>query len=203
MFSGIIEAIGKVSNIFIENECLAIDIFSQNHFEDLKVGDSIAVNGVCLTITTFIDNNWRFNLVPETLRLTNLSELSAGDLVNIERALKIGDRLSGHYVQGHIDATGEIKEITTDTGGAWLMKIKIPQSLEKYIVKKGFITIDGMSITVIDVTQEDCTVTLIPHTREVTIANQYRSGKKVNIETDVLGKYVEKLMRKAEYAVSN
>lgn len=197
MFSGIVEATGIINYIESIRDCLKINISPQTGFSDsdLLIGDSISVNGVCLTITSYNCSNFDATIVPETARLTNLKQVSAGDFVNLERSLKVGDRISGHYVQGHIDDTGEIIDVYNDGPDALVMKINIPQRLAKYIVKKGYIALDGMSITVIDVSDNWFTVTLIPHTKQVSIAKHYRIGSKVNIEVDILGKYVEKLLR--------
>ncbi len=195
MFSGIVETVGMIEYLELIQGCLKLKIAPHKTFSDLSVGDSVSVNGVCLTVISYNDHTFDVTVVPETLRLTNLNELSLGGSVNLERSLKVGDRISGHYVQGHIDGTGEIIDLREDESEALIVKISIPPSLEKYIVKKGYIGLDGMSITVIDVREKWFTITLIPHTQQVSIANQYGMGKKVNIEVDILGKYVEKLLR--------
>ena len=194
MFSGIVETIGVINYMNTSNDCLHLTITPQIPFADTKVGDSISINGVCLTVTSFTSDNFNVTVVPETLRLTNLNRASQHSLVNLERSLKVGDRIGGHYVQGHVDAVGEIIEFKQDGLKAHLVTISIPSTLEKYIVKKGYITVDGMSLTVIDVTLQAFSLTLIPHTKTVTKARAYQVGDKVNIEVDILGKYVEKLL---------
>jgi len=196
MFNGITEAVGTINNLINIRDCLKINISPNKKFNDLNIGDSIAVNGVCLTITDLFNETFDATIVPETMRLTNLCELKTGDLVNLERAMKIGSRISGHYIQGHIDSVGEIIEIKKDGSDALILKISISQELEKYIINKGYIALDGMSITVIDATKKWFTITIIPHTQQVSIANYYHVGKKINIEVDMIAKYVEKLLGK-------
>ncbi|TAL60176.1 MAG: riboflavin synthase [Legionella sp.] len=194
MFSGIVETLGTIQLMNSNADAVVFHIQPQMTFADLHIGDSVAVNGVCLTITELLPQSFSVTAVPETLRLTNLGILQQGDQVNLERALLVGGRNGGHNVQGHVDSVGTIAAIEEDGKEAWLIKFTIPMALSKYIVKKGFITIDGMSITVIDAQADWFTVTLIPHTRDVTIANTYQVGTKVNIEVDIMGKYIEKLV---------
>lgn len=194
MFSGIIETIGYITHIAFSDGCQHITITPQLKFDDLTIGDSIAINGVCLTVTSFTDQDFNVTIVPETLRLTNLNQLDVNLSVNLERSLKIGGRLGGHYVQGHVDCMGKILECSSDGGTALLIKIEINEKWSRYIVNKGYITLDGMSITVIESTPTWFTITLIPHTQEVTIANRYTVNSMINIEVDILGKYVEKLV---------
>jgi riboflavin synthase len=201
MFSGIVEAIGIIVHLEKAQDCLKITIATPQKINDLKIGDSICVNGVCLTITDFPEENQlNMTVVPETLRLTNLGKLFRGSLVNIEKPLKNDSRNSGHAVQGHVDGMGELIELKPDGKEALLVKCAIPPSLAKYLVNKGYIAFDGMSLTVIEARTEWFTVTLIPHTQRVTIASQYRLGSLVNLEVDILSKYVEKLMRYNKYA---
>lgn len=192
MFSGIVETIGKILQIELINGCKQFTIAPNIKLDDLHIGDSIAINGVCLTITEFTSTNFKVTAVPETLRLTNLDQLIEQQPVNIERSLLPTTRLGGHFVQGHVDGTGKILAITSDHSDAWLVKIGLADSLMIYLVNKGFVTIDGMSITIIHVSSDYFTVTLIPHTQAVTIANQYNVGNLVNIEVDMMAKYIEK-----------
>lgn len=194
MFCGIVETTSLVKSIMWQDGCLHACISKPTDWDDLKIGDSVSVNGVCLTMTSFDTSSFNVTIVPETLRLTNLTALSPGQLVNLERSLKSTDRIGGHQVQGHVDCTGEIIELAKDNSDALLVKIAIPEHLSKYIVNKGFIAIDGMSITVIDVTSTWFTITLIPHTQAVTIANKYQVGSLLNIEVDMMAKYLEKLI---------
>lgn len=195
MFGGIIECTGKILHAREQNACRYFTISPQIDFFDLKIGDSVAVNGVCLTVTCFTNNSFEVTAVPETLRLTNLAQLNIGCFVNLERALPLGARLGGHFVQGHIDGIGKILEIKNDMNSqAWIVKISLPQHLANYVVPKGYIGLDGMSITVIHVTDEWFTVTFIPHTQAFTITQHYQEGSFINIEVDVMGKYIEKLI---------
>lgn len=193
MFNGIVETIGIVEDIQTKNDCSHFILSSNKLFDDLKIDDSLSVNGVCLTITQIKNNKLAVTAVPETLRLTNLKFLSIGSQVNLERPMHVNSRISGHYMQGHVDGMGEIIDIQHE-GDALLVKISTPPDLNKYIVKKGYITLDGMSITVIQAEKEFFTVTFIPHTQNITIVNQYSIGQKINIEVDILGKYVEKIV---------
>jgi riboflavin synthase len=194
MFTGIVETVGTIDHIDTSGDCLHLTISPLIVFDDLHIGDSVAINGVCLTVTHFSSANFQVTVVPETLRLTNLSKLSVGSKINLERSMQANARLGGHYVQGHVDGIGEIIDILADGEKAWIAKIGIEPALEKYVIKKGYIGIDGMSITVMDTTPTWFTVTLIPHTQDVTIVKQYAIGAKVNIEVDMLGKYVEKIL---------
>jgi riboflavin synthase len=196
MFTGIIETTGIIQDIIFSTDCIHFVISPKIAFDDLAIGDSVCVNGACLTVTHFTDNSFSTTAVPETLSITNLGYLTKNSIVNLERSLKLNARLGGHYVQGHVDSLAEIIDLKQD-GSSWLTKITLPDALEKYIVNKGFITIDGMSITVIETAPKWFTVMFIPHTREVTIANQYHRGSKVNIEVDIISKYVQKLMLKS------
>jgi riboflavin synthase len=193
MFNGIIEAVGIIQSITSKSDCIHITITANESFHDVLIGESIAVNGVCLTVTHLSKSTFQVTAVPETLRVTNLGELTEGSFVNLERAMKSQARFSGHYVQGHIDDIGEIIDIKSE-GAALLVKISLPASINHYIIDKGYITLDGMSITVIQAARSWFTVTFIPHTQMVTIISHYRIGTKINIEVDMLGKYIEKLL---------
>lgn len=194
MFSGLVETIGCITRIVKLDGCHHFTITPNVPFDDIALGDSIAVNGVCLTVTDFTVTHFHVTAVPETLRLTNLGGLTEGGVVNLERSLKVNSRLGGHFVQGHIDGVGEIMELTPDHSSAWLVKIRPPANLNKYLVNKGYITLDGMSITIIESTADWFTITLIPHTQAVTIAQHYTVSSQINIEVDILGKYVEKMI---------
>ncbi len=193
MFNGIVEAVGVVQDIQSEHDCKHFTFSSAKQFNDLNVDDSISVNGVCLTVTHINENQFQATAVPETLRITNLKNLSKGSHVNLERSMQLHTRISGHSMQGHVDNVGQIIDIKPE-GDALLVKISMPLELSKYIVNKGYITLDGMSITVIHTEEDWFTVTLIPHTQKITIANQYKIGTLVNIEVDILGKYIEKML---------
>lgn len=203
MFSGIVEVIGYITALVMQDGCKHFSITPAIPFEDLVIGESISVNGICLTVTNFTATSFDVTTVPETLRLTNLDFLKLNDTVNLERSLKMGARIGGHYVQGHVDGIGEILEITHDNSAALLVKISLPEKLANYVVNKGYITLDGMSITVIESTPHWFTVTFIPHTQAVTITNQYIVGYKINIEADIFGKYVEKMAGGYIHALTN
>ena len=190
MFTGIIEEVGHVNRI--GGGSLVIDCHKV--LEDVQLGDSIAVNGVCLTVTHFDKSSFTADVMPETVRRTSLAELKKGSPVNLERALTLASRLGGHIVSGHIDGTGEIVKFA-DEGNAILMTISAGPELLRYIVEKGSVALDGISLTVAKVTDSDFTVSLIPHTREVTNLGSKKTGSPINIETDVLGKYVEKMLQ--------
>lgn len=194
MFSGIVETLGVITKIQNINEAKTLTISPQMSFDDLNLGDSIAVNGVCLTLINFQDNSFQVTVVQETLRVSTLNQLTEGSQVNLERSLKFNGRVGGHYVQGHVDAVGEILDWQKDSSGAIMARISIPKILSKYIINKGFITIDGMSITVIEALDDEFSVTFIPHTQQATITQHYQKGTWVNIEVDSIGKYIEKLV---------
>jgi len=190
LFTGIIEEVGQVARI--GGGSLVINCAKV--IEDVHLGDSIAVNGVCLTVTHFDKSSFTADVMPETVRRTSLAELKKGSPVNLERALTLASRLGGHIVSGHIDGTGEIVKFA-DEGNAILMTISAGPELLRYIVEKGSVALDGISLTVAKVTDSDFTVSLIPHTREVTNLGSKKTGSPINIETDVLGKYVEKMLQ--------
>ncbi len=203
MFSGIVSAIGTIQHILTHLDSIDFIICVPGTFTDLTIGESIAVNGVCLTVTHFSSNCIHVTAVPETLRLTNLGGLKENSIVNLERSITLNTRLGGHYVQGHVDAVGEILAIETEGEAALLVKISLPETLAKYVVRKGFITLDGMSITVIDVTPNYFTVTFVPHTQQVTIVKQYHIGQPINLEVDIVSKYLEKLMANSISTIKN
>jgi riboflavin synthase len=194
MFSGIVETIGSIQRVEFIHDCLHVTLRPSIIFDDLNLGDSVAVNGVCLTVTAFDAQAFSVVIVPETLRLTNLDTLKESAIVNLERSMKVNARIGGHNVQGHVDTRAQITALTPDGDAALIATIQVTPQLAKYIVKKGYVAIDGMSITVMDVSKDFFTVTFIPHTQAVTIVNQYQVGTQVNIEVDIMGKYIEKLL---------
>lgn len=189
MFTGIVEEIGRVADLGKGK----LTIAAKKVLEDVNLGDSIAVNGICLTVTTFDSGRFTADVMPETLRRTSLQELKAGSPVNLERAIALSGRLGGHIVSGHIDGVGRILSFREEKN-ALLMKVAAEKNLLRYIVEKGSVALDGISLTVAAVTEGDFTVSLIPHTREITNLGSKREGSPINIETDIIGKYVEKLM---------
>lgn len=201
MFTGIVETLGTVVSIEKKSACQTFFIRPHAVFSQLILGESIAVNGVCLTMTEYDGQCFVVTAVPETLRLTNLSRLQVDDLVNLERAMLAETRIGGHYVQGHVDGVGAILDIQAEGSAALMVKISLPKQLGKYLIKKGFIGLDGMSITVVDVGADWFTVTFIPYTIAHTIVQNYKIADLVNIEIDMLAKYVEKLLEARQHGV--
>jgi riboflavin synthase len=202
MFSGIVEMMGIILAISVHDACKTFEIKPDVMFDDVFIGDSVAVNGACLTVIELTDATFKVTAVPVTLQITNLDLLDVGSCVNLERAVKVDMRIGGHYVQGHVDGVGEILEIHQQ-GGALLVKIGMPKVLAKYMVNKGYVAIDGMSITIIEAALDWFAVTFIPHTKSVTIVDRYQVGHLVNLETDMLAKHVEKLLGGYVNAASN
>lgn len=193
MFTGLIEEIGKVVDIFERNKMWSITFECEKVLEDVDVGDSIAVNGVCLTVEEYDENLFKANVMAETMRKSNLKYLKKGSSVNLERALKIGDRFGGHIVSGHIDGIGIIEEYE-DEGDAIWVSISTSKDILKYIVYKGSVAVDGVSLTVSYVDEKIFKVSIIPHTNENTTLIKKNTKDVVNIECDLIGKYVEKLL---------
>lgn len=189
MFTGIIEEVGKIKQV----NPTSLEIEAKTVLEDTKIGDSISVNGVCLTVTNKNNDSFTADVMPETLRRSSLGDLKRGSHINLERAMPANGRFGGHIVSGHIDGIGTVSAINKE-GNAHLIKIKAGPDLLKYIVSKGSIAIDGISLTVADVTDSDFTVSIIPHTGSETTLLNKQIGEQVNLENDVLSKYVEKLL---------
>ncbi|MBQ7514787.1 MAG: riboflavin synthase [Schwartzia sp.] len=189
MFTGIVEEIGTVRRAAAGH----LSIGAQRVLEGTQVGDSIAVNGVCLTVTTLDAAGFEADVMPETLRRSSLGALRPGSRVNLERALTLSARLGGHIVSGHIDGTGRVAALREEKN-ARVMTIEAPPALTRYIVVKGSVALDGVSLTVAAETPGGFSVSLIPHTRGVTTLDEKNAGDTVNIETDIIGKYVEKLL---------
>ena len=189
MFTGIVEEVGIVSKITNNGMTVkALRVLS-----DVKLGDSIAVNGTCLTAVSFSNSEFSVDLSPETMRRTSLSQLTEGSRVNLERALSASDRIGGHIVQGHVDATGRITSIKPD-GDSIIFRVRIPKRLDKYIVEKGFVAVDGISLTVVKRGASSFTLAVIPYTLENTNLAVLSEGDQVNLEADILAKYVESLL---------
>lgn len=193
MFTGIVEELGKIKKISQGADSARLLIEGAKVLEDVKIGDSIAVNGICLTVTEFNHIFFGVDVMAETLRKTNLLQLKPGDYVNLERALRLGDRLGGHIVSGHIDGVGTIVSMQKEDI-AMLTEIKAPPKVMKYILTKGSVAIDGISLTVVNHTQDTFVVSLIPHTAKLTTLGYKKIGDQVNLESDIIGKYVEKLL---------
>ena len=197
MFTGIIEEIGNVSSVKQSGSSSFIEIQAKKVLEDVHIGDSIAVNGVCLTVTHFGGGVFRADVMNETLSRSSLGKLTSGSPVNLERAMAANGRFGGHIVSGHIDGTGTVTDIKNDGIAVWYTVSAAPELLH-YIVEKGSIAIDGISLTVAKVTETSFSVSIIPHTAAQTILGSRKVGDIVNLENDIIGKYVEKLMKPAE-----
>lgn len=192
MFTGLIEETGTVIKLEKGYNLCRLSIKADKIFSDLKIGDSVSVNGVCLTADKIDGNIFTADVMNETLRRSNLGELTSGYQVNLERAVPAGGRLGGHIVSGHIDETGRIISVTRDDNA---VIIKISADNLKYIVEKGSIAIDGISLTVTEVNEHDFSVSVIPHTRENTALKNKNKGSIVNLEFDITGKYIEKFIQ--------
>jgi riboflavin synthase len=184
MFTGIVEELGQLESL--DNGRLRIA--ATRVVEDASIGDSIAVNGCCLTVVAFGEDWWEADVSDETISRTSIRSMHPGDGINLERAVKMSDRLGGHLVQGHVDGVGEIVDPVPN------LRVRVPESLTRYLVEKGSVTVDGVSLTVVDALDDGFTVAIIPHTADVTTLGARRPGDLVNIEVDVMAKYVERLM---------
>ncbi|MGI8552481.1 MAG: riboflavin synthase [Dehalococcoidia bacterium] len=190
MFTGIVEEIGNVRS----HPEGGLEIEAKIVLDGTRLGDSICINGTCLTVTQLGEDWFRVDTVPETLRRTNLGDLAAGDPVNLERALAAGARMGGHFVQGHIEATARVATVEQDRE-ALLIRFQAEPDVMRYVVEKGFIAIDGISLTVVSREAESFVITLIPYTQQQTNLGSKRPGDRVNLETDILAKYVESLIQ--------
>ena len=188
MFTGIVEEIGKV-RVASPGQ---LTVYAQKVLGETNLGDSVAVNGVCLTVTALSTDSFSADVMPETLRRTNLGTLRAGDEVNLERPLAVGGRFGGHFVQGHIDDVGRLRSVAPE-GEALLLGFETVQEIMRYIVEKGFIAVDGVSLTVVQYKSDSFNVSLVGYTRENTILGNRRPGDVVNLEVDILAKYVARL----------
>ena len=193
MFTGIVEETGVIRRLDIKGKSGTIEIKADKVLEGTKVGDSIAVNGICLTVTSMTQEFFTADVMAETVRRSSLKSASAGDRVNLERAMAADGRFGGHIVSGHIDGTGTIADMRREENAIWI-RIKAAPEILDLIVEKGSICIDGISLTVAAVTDNDFSVSVIPHTLDVTILADKKPGDTVNLENDIVGKYVQKLM---------
>jgi len=190
VFTGIVEEVGRVRSIQLGKLLVAAETILQ----DVELGASISVNGVCLTVTTFDTNSFSVDIMPETLKKSNLGLLKAGDRVNLERAMPLGGRLGGHLVQGHVDAVGRVNSIVPD-GSASLVEIDAPPEIMRYIVDKGFIAVDGISLTIVSRSQTSFSVSVVGYTRTGTILEYRKVRDVVNLEADIIAKYIEAFSR--------
>ncbi|MCX8064564.1 MAG: riboflavin synthase [Candidatus Hydrogenedentes bacterium] len=195
MFTGIIEEVGTI----LSHRAHEIEISASKDFLNIKSGESVSVNGACLTVVQVKESSFLVNISPETIKKTTFSELSNGDKVNLERAIRIGDRLNGHIVLGHVDCVGKVEKIIHDgTFSTWWFSF--PEEFSKYLVPKGSISIDGISLTIVDIEKNLFSVAIIPATFSNTNLKYKRVGQKVNLEVDIIGKYVDRIL--SSYAPS-
>ena len=201
MFTGIIEEKGIINRITRGSKSEILEIGASEIMSDINLGDSIAVNGVCLTVTEILGNGFKADVMAETMRRSSLDSLKPGSHVNLERAVKADSRFGGHIVSGHIDGTGIIKKTVKEDNAMWYT-IQADKDILKYIVIKGSIAIDGISLTVAGVTNDSFSVSIIPHTLKSTILAEKKPGDKVNLENDIIGKYIYKFLNKDENSSS-
>ena len=194
MFSGIIKNTGKISKIYKKNNNCIIEITSNIKFSKTEIGSSISCSGTCLTLEKFKGNLSKFYISRETLKRTNFKSLSKGDLLNLEKSLKYGDRISGHFVQGHVDATSTIKKIDF-VGKSWFINFKLSKKYKKYLVQKGSISINGVSLTISKVLKDGFQIVIIPHTLKMTNLMYLKEKDEVNVEFDILGKYMKNFLK--------
>lgn len=202
MFTGLVEEIGRMDAVVKSVKSARIAIKASKVLEGVKLGESIAVNGVCLTVTSFDRGRFTVDVMAETMRRSNLRNLTPGMEINLERALRLGDRLGGHMVSGHIDGIGTIESYEQEDNAVWITITASPEIL-KYVVQKGSIAIDGISLTVAYIDDTIFKVSIIPHTKDMTTLLRKKAGDEVNLECDMIGKYIEKLLGSKEQAPVN
>lgn len=195
MFTGIVETVGIVEKVESGDDLTRLVIGAESIADGVKLGDSVAVNGGCLTVTSLLDGRFAFEAIPETMERTNLGDLKAGSRVNLERAMRAGDRLDGHIVQGHVDGVGTVRAVIQD-GNDVRLQVDCDPELADCVVEKGSIAIDGVSLTVAALLPSGFEVALIPHTLEVTTLSDRQVHDRVNLEVDVLGKYVKRYLER-------
>ncbi|NJD92072.1 MAG: riboflavin synthase [Geobacter sp.] len=194
MFTGLIEDVGSMARLARRGSSAALSVTTKLPLDEIRLGDSIAVNGVCLTVVRFGSGQLTFDVSPETLASSGLGRLSSGNRVNLERALRLSDRLGGHLVTGHIDCTATVADCREESGN-FIFTFTLPATALRYIVPKGSVAIDGISLTVNSVTDSGFSVNIIPHTAAMTTLQLAKPGDQVNIETDIIGRYVERLLQ--------
>ncbi len=194
MFTGLVEELGEVRSVDPVGDGVRIRIAARTVVEDAEIGSSIAVNGCCLTVVELDPDGFAADAVPETLRRTALGALGPGAPVNLERSLAAGDRMGGHLVLGHVDATTTVRDVRANDDGSWWVVFDLPQSIAAYVVEKGSIAVDGVSLTVAALTDDTFAIALIPHTAAVTTLGRVQPGSVVQLEADCLAKHVERLL---------
>ena len=194
MFNGIIKHTGKISKIYKNNNNCNIEILSKIKFSKNEIGSSISCSGACLTLEKYKGNLSKFYISKETLNRTNFKSSNKGDLINLEKSLKYGDRISGHFAQGHVDTTSIIKKIDF-VGKSWFVNFKLPKKYKKYLIQKGSITINGVSLTISKILKDGFQIVVIPQTLKLTNLMYLKEKDVVNIEFDVLGKYIKKFLK--------
>ena len=192
MFTGLVEELGKVRSLSRGAHSIRLTIAAEKVLSDVKMGDSIAVDGACLTVVDFTAGSFTVDVMPETFDRTTLSLRKSGDRVNLERTLRVGDRLGGHIVSGHVDTVAELVSVTP-RDNANILRVQVPRNLAPFLIPQGSVAVDGVSLTIVDCGDDWFEVSLIPHTWDVTILSGKRAGDKVNVETDVLGKYIYRM----------
>lgn len=193
MFTGIIEEKGTVSNVSKKGNSLSLIVEAEKVCSDVSIGDSISVNGVCLTVTSYDSQRFTVDVIPETFRGSSLSTVTTGSKVNLERAMQASNRFGGHFVSGHVDAVGSVGRIHQETNALY-MHINVPKEGMKYLTLKGSISVDGTSLTVFDVQESGFVISLIPETQRATVLGEKQEGAKINIEYDMLAKYLDRLI---------
>ncbi len=202
MFTGIVEEVGVTQHMTRIDGGWSLTVQSAQVLQDTRLGDSLAVNGTCLTVTALGPETFTAGIAPETLRRTNLGDLKPGDEVNLERPLRADGRIGGHFVQGHVDGTGMVRELKPEGDSLWVT-VNAPPQILRHIVRKGFIAVDGVSLTVVDVDTQSFSFMLIDYTQKHTTLSQRPPGSLVNLEVDILAKYVEKLLIGGNHAPVN
>lgn len=192
MFTGLVEELGKVRSLSRGTHSIRLTIAAEKVLHDVKMGDSIAVDGACLTVVDFTTGTFTVDVMPETFDRTTLSLRKSGDTVNLERTLRVGDRLGGHIVSGHVDSIADLVSVTP-RDNANILRVQVPRQLAPFMIPQGSVAVDGVSLTIVDCGEDWFEVSLIPHTWDVTILSGKRAGDKVNVETDVLGKYIYRM----------
>jgi len=197
MFTGLIQDVGKIQSIEPAQGGVRLTVSSRLNLAAVKIGDSVSVDGVCLTVVRMSGITFTVEVSPETLRRSTLSAAGQGQSVNLETALRMSDPLGGHLVSGHVDGTGEVLEAMPE-GNSWRYRFRVPREIGRYLVEKGSVAVDGISLTVAECGDEEFSASVIPHTAQSTTLGQKKPGDRVNLENDIIAKYVEKLIRQRE-----